>query len=139
MPLEGGHDDRERGGREQRRAETLTRPSGEESLRRAGHRGRERRDREDREAGQEHPTPTEEIGGAASEEEQAAENKRVARDRPADVGAGQMKVTGEARQRDVHGGDVEDHHQLGDEEHEQEQAVLLARVIVVMAKTMGRS
>ena len=29
-------------------------------------------------------------------------------------------------QRDVHGGDVEDHHQLGDQQHEQQQTALLA-------------
>ena len=91
------------------------------------------------EAGQEHPPSPKQVGGAAAEEEQAPEDQRVARDRPADVRAAQVEVTGEARQCDVHRRDVEDHHQLGDEQHEQEQAVPLARVIVLMAKTMGRS
>ena len=62
------------------------------------------------------------------EEQEAAEDERVARDRPADARASQLKVTREARQRDVHRGDVEDHHQLGDEEHGQEPAAPRLRV-----------
>jgi len=44
----------------------------------------------------------EQVGRAAAEEEQAAEDERVARDRPTDVGAGQLKVARETRQGDVH-------------------------------------
>ena len=38
----------------------------------------------------------------------------------------ELKVFREARQRDVHGRDVEDDHQLGDEQDEQEDATALA-------------
>ena len=57
---------------------------------------------------------------AATEEEQAAEDERVARDRPADRRSAQLQIRGEARQRDVHGRDVEDHHQLCHEQHAQQ-------------------
>ncbi len=83
--LEGGHDDRERRRGEHRCAETLARSSGEEGTGGAGHRRGERGRGEDAEAGQEHPAPSEQVGGAAAEEEQAAEDQRVARDRPADA------------------------------------------------------
>ena len=127
VALEGGHDDRQRSRGEHRGAEALARPSGEESAGGARHRGGERGCGEDAEAGQEHPTSSEQVGGAASEEQQAAEDERVARDRPADAGAGQVEITGEARQRDVHRRDVEDHHQLRDQQHEQQRPALLAR------------
>ena len=127
VALEGGHDDRERCRGEHRGAEALACASGEEGTGGAGHRRGERGCGEDAEAGQEHPAPSEQVGGAAAEEEQAAEDERVARDRPADAGAGQVQVAGEARQRDVHRRDVEDHHQLRDQQHEQQQPALLAR------------
>ena len=37
-----------------------------------------------------------------------------------------LQIAGEARHRDVHGGDVEDDHQLGDQQHRQQPAVRLA-------------
>ena len=122
--LERGHDDRERCRGEHRGAEPLACTSGEEGAGGAGHRRGERGGGEDAEAGQEHPASSEQVGGAAAEEEQAAEDQRVARDRPADAGAGQVQVTGEAWQRDVHGGDVEDHHQLCDQQDEEQQTAL---------------
>ena len=113
-------------GESSRRAEALARAGCEEGSRRARHGRRERRCGEDAEAGQEHPPTPEQVGGAAAEEEQASEDERVAGDRPADVGAAELKVFREARQRDVHGRDVEDDHQLGDEQDEQEDAAALA-------------
>ena len=113
----------EGGRREHRRSETLTGPCREQRTGGAGEGRGERRHGEDTEAGQEEAAPAEQVGGAAAEEEEAAEDERVARDRPADLRAAQLQVLGEARQGDVHGRDVEDHHQLGDEQHEQEQSV----------------
>ena len=63
---------------------------------------------------------------AAAEEEQAAEDERVARDRPADRRSTQLQIAGEARQGDVHGRDVEDHHQLGDEQDAEENGAASA-------------
>ena len=78
------------------------------------------------EAGQEHAPASEQIGGPATEEEQAAEDERVAGDGPADAGAAELEVAREARQRDVHGRDVEDDHQLGDQQDGEEDAPALA-------------
>ena len=93
----------------------------------------ERGDGEDTEAGQEQAAAPEQVGGTAAEEQEAPEDERVARDRPADLGAAELQVLGEARQGDVHGGDVEDHHQLRDEQHEQEQPRSPARCSVAGA------
>ena len=138
VALEGGHDDRQRRRGEHRGAETLACASGEEGAGGAGHRRGERGGGEDAEAAQEHPASPEQVGGAAAEEEQAAEDQRVARDRPADAGAGQVQITGEARQRDVHRRDVEDHHQLRDQQDEEEQAAFrAARGRLLAARTVA--
>ena len=126
VPVERRHDDRKRCRREHCCTEALARAGCEQSGRRARRGRRERRCGEDAEAGQEHPPTPEQVGGAAAEEEQASEDERVAGDRPADAGARELKVFREARQRDVHGRDVEDDHQLGDEHDEQEDATALA-------------
>ena len=75
---------------------------------------------EDGQAGEEHAPAAEQVGGAAAEQEQAAEDQRVARDRPADVTAADVEVLRDVGQRDVHGRDVEDHHQLGDAEQDEQ-------------------
>ena len=124
--LEGGHDDREGSRGEHRCAETLARPSGEQGTGAARHGRGERGHGEDAEPGQEHPAPPEQVGCAAAEEQQAAEDERVARDRPADRAAADVEVAGEAGQGDIHGGDVEDHHQLRDQEHGQEHELRAA-------------
>ncbi len=49
------------------------------------------------------------------------------------LGAAELKVVREARQGDVHGRDVEDDHQLGDEQDAQENAACLAGVGAVVA------
>jgi hypothetical protein len=124
--LEGRHDDRERGRREERRTEALSCAGREQGGRGSRRRRCERRRAEDPEARQEHPPAAEQVGRAAAEEQQASEDQRVARDRPADVGAADPKISREARQRDVHRRDVEDHHQLGDQQDEQQDPAPLA-------------
>ena len=66
------------------------------------------------------------VGQPAAEEEQAAEDERVARDRPADRRAAQLQISREARQGDVHGRDVEDDHQLGDQQDDEEDGTASA-------------
>ena len=85
-----------------------------------GQRRRQRGDGEHAEAGEEHATTAEQVGGAAAEQQQAAEDQRVAGDRPAEVAAGDAEVPAEVRQRDVHGGDVEDDHELGDRQQQEQ-------------------
>src|SRR5205823_4318216 len=83
----------------------------------------------DDEPGEEHPAATEKVGGAATEQQKAAEDQGVARDRPADARTAHVQVGGDVRKRDVHGGDVEDDHQLRDEQNRKEEAVRLRGVI----------
>src|SRR5918912_643531 len=89
----------------------------------------------EREAGEEHAAATEQVGGAAPEQEQAAEDERVGGDRPADRRARDVQVAGELRHRDVHGRDVEDHHQLRDQEQRQEPL----RHLLLVASGLMRS
>ena len=84
---------------------------------------------EDDEPGEEHAAATEQVGGATTEEQEAAEDQRVARDRPADARAAEVQVGGDVRQGDVHGRDVEDDHQLRDEQHREEPAIRRAGVM----------
>src|SRR5207248_11748873 len=83
----------------------------------------ERRGGEDQEARDERPAAAEQVGRAASEQQETAEDQRVARDRPADSRAAQLQVGGDVRESDVHGRDVEDDHELGDEQYREKPAV----------------
>src|SRR4051794_22841483 len=76
---------------------------GEEHARTAGESRGEGRDGEDAEAGEEEPSSAEHVGGAAAEQEQAAEHERVARDRPPQAAAGEPEVLLKIRQGNVHG------------------------------------
>ena len=51
-----------------------------------------RRDREDRDAEQEHPSPTEDVGEPAAEQQQAAGHQHVAVDHPREAGLGEVQV-----------------------------------------------
>ena len=117
---EGAHQDRQRGGGQQRGAESLAGASGEQRRGAAGERGGQRSGDEHAQAGQEHPPAAEEVGGASAEQQQAAEDERVARDGPADVAAGDVQALGHVRHGDVDGRDVEDDHQLRDAEQQEQ-------------------
>ena len=133
---ERAHDDRERRGGEHGGAEALTGAGGEQRRRSAGERRGERRQREHAQAGEEHAPAPEQVGGAPAEQQQAAEDQRVARDRPADVTAADVEVLRHVGKRDVHGRDVEDHHQLGDAEQD-EQAGSRSAVGVLGRRAVG--
>jgi hypothetical protein len=117
---EARHDDRQRGGRQERCAEALKAARGEQCGCAGGERRGDRGAGEDRQAGEEHASAAQQVGGAAAEQQQAAEDQRVARDRPTDVRAVDAQAVGEIGQRDVDGGDVEDDHQLRDAHHQQQ-------------------
>ena len=134
---EGGHDDRERRGGEHGGAEALAGAGGEQRRRAAGERRGERGEREDAQAGEEHAPAAEQVGGAAAEQQQAAEDQRVARDRPADVTAADVEVLGHVGKSDVHGGDVEDHHQLGDAEQDEQAGARSAVGVLRGRATVG--
>ena len=117
---EGAHEDGERGGREHRGAQSLSGPCGEQRFGASCCRCGDGGEGEDAQSGHEHAARPDEVGGTAAEQEQAAEDQRVARDRPADVAAVDAEAVGHVRQRDVHGRDVEDHHELGGAEHQKQ-------------------
>ena len=126
LALEGSRDDRQGGRGEHGGSEALAGPCCEQCRGGACEGGGDRRDGENSEAGQEHAPAADEVGEPAAEEEQAAEDERVARDRPADRRPTQLQIAGEARQGDVHGSDVENHHQLGHEQDAEENSTASA-------------
>jgi hypothetical protein len=119
-PAERGGDDRQGGRRQHGRAETLGGARGEEHRFTRGQSREERGDGEDAEAGEEHPTTTEQIGGASPEQQEAAEDERVGRHRPPQVVPADGEVVGEVGKRHVHGRDVEDDHELRQGEQRQQ-------------------
>ena len=64
-----------------------------------------------READQEHPFPSDEIGDAASEQKQPTEGQRVCGDDPLSVRIRDMQTDLSVWQGDVHDGSVEHDHQ----------------------------
>ena len=117
---EGAHQDGESGRREHRRPESLECPSDEQRAGAAGRRGGDRGQREDRQPAHEHAALTDEVGGTTTEQQQASEDQRVARDRPADVAALDAQALSQIGQRNIDCGDVEDDHQLSGAEHQQQ-------------------
>ena len=85
LAVEAGRDDRERRRGEHRGAEALPRACREQRSGAAGEGGGERGGREDTQAGQEQAAAAEQVGGPAAEQQETAEDERVARDRPADL------------------------------------------------------
>jgi len=127
------HDDRQRGRREQRGAEALSGARGEEDALASGERGADRGEREHGEAGHEHTAAAEHVGEAPTEKQEAAEHQRVARDRPADGVALDLKAAGHVGQGDIDRRDVEDDHQLrkAQQAEQAHQARLGARAAVM--------
>ena len=72
--------------------------------------------REDGEAGDEHAAAPEQVGRAAAEQQEAAEDERVGADHPLQVLLREPEVGLDRGQRDVHDRDVEDDHELHDAE-----------------------
>ena len=68
-------------------------------------------------SGQEHPASSEQVSGASSEQEKAAEEQRVGADHPLKIFLGEAQVDLNRGQRHVHDRDVEHDHEL----HEQKQ------------------
>jgi hypothetical protein len=110
--LEGGRDDRERGGRDQRGAEALQRPRPDQHALAAGEPIEERGAGEDDEADQEKALAAQQVAKAAAEEQEAAEDEGVGVDDPLQTAVGEVEVRLDRRQGDVHDRRVEDDHEL---------------------------
>lgn len=72
----------------------------------------------------------EEVAQPSAEQQQAAEGERVGGDHPLPVGVGDAQVPLRRRQRDVHDGDVEDDHELGDGDDHQHPPAAAVRVLM---------
>ena len=133
-------DDRQRGGGDERAAESLQPARRDEPGVRRGEAVEQRREREDRDAHQEQPAAPEQVARAPAEQQEAAEHQRVAVDHPLQVRGGEPQVGLDRGQRDVHHRRVEDDHELREaDDHEHEPAVGLARRrrLYVVVGTLG--
>ena len=117
---EDGRQERQRGGCGQGGADPLQGAGGQEHPAGDGQPPEERAHGEDGDAGQEGPAPPEEIARAGPEEQQAAEGEQVGVDDPGELTPGEPEALLDVRQGDIDDGGVEDHHQLGRQNDEQE-------------------
>ena len=82
----------------------------------------ERREREQGQPADEHAPAAEHVGGAAAEQQEAGERDRVGVDDPLQVLLGEAQRVADRRERDVHHGHVEDHHELRQATQQQRRA-----------------
>ena len=71
--------------------------------------------------GDEHAPASEQVGGAAAEHQEAGERDRVGVDDPLQAGGREVQAVAHRRQRHVDDGDVEDDHELGQADDEQQR------------------
>ena len=75
---------------------------------------------EDGDAGQECPAPAEEVTGPSPQQEEATEGEQVGVEDPGEVTSGEPEALLDVREGDVDDRRVQDHHQLGGQDHEEE-------------------
>ncbi len=124
-----GRDDGQRRGRQQRGAEPLPGPGGDQRACCRRQAAGQRRGREHRQAGEEDPAPARHVRGPAAEQHQAAAGQHVGGDDPLQATGGQAERPCDRRQRHVHHGGIEDHHELGhaEQNHHRPRAALAGR------------
>ena len=108
------------GGCGERRAGPLQGPGGQEHPAGDGQPAEQRADREEGDAGQEGAAAAEEVAAAGPEQQQAAEGEQVGVEDPGQLASGEAEALLDVGQGDVDDGRVEDHHQLGGQDDEQE-------------------
>jgi hypothetical protein len=116
---EGRHQERETGGREKRPAETLEPTEGDERACRPRERAEDGAEPEERNPGGKDPAPSENVAQPASEEQEPAEDDRVRGDDPLEPRLREPEIGLDGGQCDVHDRDVEDHHELCDDDERQ--------------------
>jgi hypothetical protein len=105
------HHDRERRWQDDSRAESLEQAHRDQEAS-AGRESRaERGRREHAQAQHQDPPAPEQVGGPATEEQEAAEGDPVSGNDPLQVRFGEVKVAADGRQRDVDDGEVDDGHE----------------------------
>ena len=123
---EGDGEDRERGRRDDRRAEPLERAGSDQRRLRPRQPREEGGEREDDDADEEDASASEQVGGAPAQEQEAAEDERVRADHPLEVFLREPEVDLNRGQRDVHDRDVQDDHELDDAQERQSQPFALS-------------
>ena len=117
---EDGGQEGQRGGRGQRGADPLEGAGGQEHPAGDGQPAEERAHGEDGDAGQEGAAPAEEVAGPGPQEEQAAEGEQVGVEHPGELAPGEAEPLLDVREGDVDDRRVQDHHELGGQDDEQE-------------------
>ena len=109
--LERGRDDREGGGGHDRRPDALESAGPDQSAGRPGEPADERGESEEQEPDHEDAAASEQVSGAAAEQEQAGEGERVGADHPLQPLLREAEFGLDRGQRDDHDVRVEDHHE----------------------------
>ena len=112
--LEHVHDDRESCRQDDRRPDSLQGTHRDQRPLVRRQTAAERSEREDHEPGHEDAAPSEQVGGATAEQEQAAERQAVRGHHPLEVRLGEVEIASDGRKRDV------DDRQVGDRDEERD-------------------
>ena len=126
LPGECRRDDRERRGGDEGAAEPLERPAGDQHSGRLREAVEQRGGAEHDDPGREQPLTTEQVGRAAAEQQEAAEDERVRVDDPLEVRGGEVQPVLNGGQRDVHDGRIEHDHELGEAGDHEDQPPICA-------------
>ena len=112
--LEGRRDDRQRGRCDQRSAEALEGTGADQHALACRKPVEQRGAGEDDEADEEEPLAAEQVAKASAEQQEAAEDEGVGVDDPLQAAVGEVEIGLDRGQRDVHDRRVEDDHELGE-------------------------
>lgn len=113
---EVGRDERERGRRGERRPQPLDGPRPEQPARGRGEPADQRGHAEQRDAGDEDPAAADDVPRPPAEQEQPAEGDGVGVEHPGQALGGEAERVVDLGERDVHDGDVEDQHELAEQQ-----------------------
>ena len=129
--LEGRGDDGERGRREQRGAEALDRPGGDQRALGLGEAAGQGGGGENEEANDEDLPAAKKVGEAAAKQQEAAECEDVCVDDPGEAVLVELKVSADRRERHVHDRGVEDDDELSHAEERQRSPPLVQILALV--------
>jgi len=128
-----------RGRRDDRRAEALEGPRPDQRCLRPRQPGEKRGQREHDQAREEDAPAPQQVGGASTEQQEAAEHERVCADHPLEILLRETEVDFDRGQRDVHDRDVQDDHELDCAQQRQRQPLALFRNCHVLTPFQVRS
>ena len=92
---------------------------------------------EDGDAGQERAAPPEQVAGAGPQQQEAAEGEQVGVEDPGELAPGEAEALLDVREGDVDDGRVQDHHELGGQDDEQEHRGVLSRRLETSGPARG--